>query len=1059
MKKTMKFRIAVIVALILSVAGLLMLTGCDSGAKDVDIYISKADMPRVAYVEGQDLDLSDGRLTINTDGEESKLPLTASEIVVSGYDKNKTGEQQLTVQYGEYTTYLTVKVEPRAVAENFETRYFVGDVFNATMGRIRITGDDMKQFTVNMSDEKISLVSFDSSVAGMTTVTVQYKDGQNAYNCQFSVTVYEESNVEFVAPVKVKYNSYDTTVDVSGGYFTVTSADSKLTKQVPMTADMISGFDLSQATMEHRNTPMVQTLTVEYLGRQFTYDIQISFKGVSVVKYHVENTLSKINWENAKENGLNEAETEAALDAIREYFKMGESQMAQLSAEARSVVARTGAIAASQAFYLELGKFSNTFAMDAGRNLYFICASYEQTVADLAALNDPESPINVYANLLRKIEVEFGDMMLDQETAVQNLIYVYSEESEATLLQVLNHFVSVHSLVADIPADWDAETLKPYGDDLRIAVMEIYNAGYYKNGFYDYYTNILATWREKQDLFDILYTYFLYDYENGYDFMVNYMWGSMPMPGLVESWYRSLSNALNYANYFAANGTGDAYLADVSPFMFYYFQTLEIVNVIKNSGNQLWIDTYELYDCDFITRYYVYSTSCGYLYHSKGMINSDAYNQLWFNYYAVLRAYIRNELSAEEHREMIQSMFGAFQQLNPTELLGFLSSLNMMYTDTQGGLAMLGYDAETAYSAFTAILRDYYQGYLNEPNKALLADLLLAMENFAVSGYKESGMSEFNTLMASVITRYNALNDADRANFNAYVGVSYQKYLALYNLYNGLTNVSLTQQEQAMFQQLQQEMSKFLEAYYNLQALQQAGQEVPTDLYIVMYALHSRVEQIYGKIMENASPNAINAMFVQKFEVMGMQLTMAQVFYDVDTLATTLMISQMANIPTEDGKSTMLTVWEMYEDYGFDVIWGEMAELLYQAYFKTDLTMTKDEVVSLMAWMRSLTTYEKRLLSATSLDFTYYRAMNVVLNRVLSETAQTALTAEALLAAESAYTIYMLDNTNQEAYAAFFEKMEMLIAAYDTLTAEDQAYVGDAYHFYLALYEQLKATA
>ena len=45
MKKTMKFRIAVIVALILSVAGLLMLTGCDSGAKDVDIYISKADMP------------------------------------------------------------------------------------------------------------------------------------------------------------------------------------------------------------------------------------------------------------------------------------------------------------------------------------------------------------------------------------------------------------------------------------------------------------------------------------------------------------------------------------------------------------------------------------------------------------------------------------------------------------------------------------------------------------------------------------------------------------------------------------------------------------------------------------------------------------------------------------------------------------------------------------------------------------------------------------------------------------------------------------------------------
>lgn len=1059
MKKTMNFRIAVLLVLVLSLAGMLMLAGCGSKAVDQEIYISKTDMPRLDYVEGQDLDLSDGRLTIITNGEESKLPLTDAAIKVTGYDKNKIGEQKLTVTYGEHTTNLTVTVAQRVVAENFETKYFVGDVFKNNIGRLRITGDDMKQFTVNLNDEKVSLVSFDSSVPGFATITVAYNDGKNTYDCQFSVTVYEESEVEFVAPYKVKYNSYDAGVDVSGGYFTVTSADSKLTKQVPVTAEMISGFDLSAATIANRENPLTQTLTVEYLGRQFTYDIQISFKGISVVNHHVENALARIDWEDAKQNGLTGEAAEAAVDAIREYFKLSDSQKEQMSPEAKSLVARAGAIAASQAFYNELGTFSQTFAMDANRTLYFVCASYEQTAADLAKLNDPLSTINVYSTLLRKIEAEFGDLRLDAETVVQNLIYVYTEESEATLLQVLNHLVSVHSLVADIPTEWDAETLKPYGDDLRIAVMEMYNAGYYKNGYYGYYSDILASWREKKDTFDILYTYFLYDYENGKDFMVNYMWGAMPMPGLMEAWYRSLSQALNYSNHFANNGTVDAYLADVSPFMFYYFQTLEIVNAIKTSGNQMLIDIYEIYDCDFITRYYVYSTSCGYLYHAKGMVNSDAFNQLWLNYYGVMKLYIGNQLSAEEHHDALKAMFDSFQQLNPNELLGFLSSLNLMYTNSMGGLPMLGYDENVAYSAFTQILRDYYQTYLHESNQVLFADLLLAMENFALGIYKPTSLEQFNSIMGKVIAGYNALSAEDKANFDTYAGVSYQKYLTLYKLGNGMATATLTTQEQAMFLQLQQEIGKFMETYATMQALQQAGEQVSVDLQVILYGLHSKIEGLYNTFMETASADAINVLFVQPYDVMGMQMTLAQVFYEVDTIASSLMIGQVAVIPMEDGRSNTLTVWEMYEDYGFDAIWGEMAELVYQANFKAEITLTREELVSLMTWMRNLPAYEKSVLVATSLHLTYYRSMNMVLNRVMSESAVAAQVAETILTAESAYAVYAEDNTNQQARDAFLTNMEKLMAIYDTLSADDQAYIAESYNFYLPIYEQIKAEA
>ena len=111
MKKTLNFRVAMILVLALSIAGMLLLAGCGKdgdggilggndggilgGNDDVQIYVTKADMPRLQYVEGQALDLSDGRLTIDTNGEISKLPLNDAKITVSGYDASQIGDQKI----------------------------------------------------------------------------------------------------------------------------------------------------------------------------------------------------------------------------------------------------------------------------------------------------------------------------------------------------------------------------------------------------------------------------------------------------------------------------------------------------------------------------------------------------------------------------------------------------------------------------------------------------------------------------------------------------------------------------------------------------------------------------------------------------------------------------------------------------------------------------------------------------------------------------------------------------------------------------------------------------
>ena len=125
------------VALVLGMA--LLVTSCGGDANKVsEIYITKSDLPRLEYVEGQELDLSKGKLTVVVGGKETKLPLTSEEVSITGYDAEVIGEQTLTVTYKELTTTFTVKVSERAVAENYETKYFVGSVFNPLKGRIRI---------------------------------------------------------------------------------------------------------------------------------------------------------------------------------------------------------------------------------------------------------------------------------------------------------------------------------------------------------------------------------------------------------------------------------------------------------------------------------------------------------------------------------------------------------------------------------------------------------------------------------------------------------------------------------------------------------------------------------------------------------------------------------------------------------------------------------------------------------------------------------------------------------------------------------------------------------
>lgn len=237
------------------------LVACENDVPD-SIYFAKEHTPRKTYVRGQDLDFTGLLLTCALNGEPVTVPMDSPDVTVSGYEKDTLGTQTVTVTYKEKTTSFQVTVIPRLQVEGYDANYFVGDSFNKQNGRIKVAKDDGTVTTVNMREDSVSILNFDSETPGKKDVTVTYGE----YSATFSVNILEVAQVKFNSPSKKTYKSHETEFSVDGGYFTVTSEGGVITKTVSLTKeDMeISGFDPSKATIENRTaaTALKQTVSI-----------------------------------------------------------------------------------------------------------------------------------------------------------------------------------------------------------------------------------------------------------------------------------------------------------------------------------------------------------------------------------------------------------------------------------------------------------------------------------------------------------------------------------------------------------------------------------------------------------------------------------------------------------------------------------------------------------------------------------------------------------------------------------------------------------------------------
>lgn len=1072
----MKLYVSIALLLVTLIVGIVGLTGCDSDEAEIEqIYVTNNHSPRLTYVEGQDLDLSSGVLTVVIGGEETLVPLTDAGVSVTGYDKNVLGDQTVTVNYNGFSTTLTVKVIARMVAEGYEKQYFIGDTLNAAKGKLKIAKDDATTFTVNLNDSKVTVQNFDSTTPGTKTVTAQYKDGTTEYTCTFNVEVYGASNVTIVYPDKKQYYSHDTEIDFAGGYLTVTAGtNGSIVRHVDITKDMASGFDLSAVTEEHRTTPLSQVITIKYLDKTFQYTIKITYSGVTVINELME-TLKSVDLE-AETITLTDAQAAAAVEAITEYYKLTNRHKQLIAEEDLHRLVRC-AVGEVNELYLKALEDETTLSIK-NEGVTFSAEKYQDIESDIAKLEDDNHIINIYANILRDIRSDFPELILTGETKVADTVIVITEEIQGNIVDAFKHIVELHKLMSvvedgdrytAVPNNWTTDTIVNYEDTILEVVSLIKRETFMQNGLSSIY-NLLSKWRENQDFFEIIYSYYLYSDNAEYtdEYIKENILSKMPLPSVAGQWYTYWYNASYIAQMLSANGT-KLYLRDVTEYMYYYDLLLEKTEEIMNSETDtLSKDILELLDYN---SYLVSARAsyCGYYYHANILAGQENFEKLWDSYLELYKLYRTGELTDADgkftvgtHGDQFEAVMANLLKLSPSELYGFLSSLNFLYGNTEPDLVLSKYKEESYFSVFTMLMHAYYAQELGADVFPAFEKLMAAMENFALLGNKENAMKDFKTAFADLKTLFDGFSQANKDKFNAHFETAYNQYLERYNVCIATDDIVLNANTEKLFENLADYIRKLMELYDYIDDIEpdEEGKKViKSGTYPLLFALYEKADAYYNEILKlGANDPALMALYTKEYVINGKALTLEKAHYLIGKRFAGYMTAIPLTLTSKDGTSRSYPAYEIYLSTKLDSYLTVAVDLLYAQYYNDFSGITKDYVLSVIDAFYATDLTGISFLRAFQGTDLYFNALSAYYAKELEGDTETLALMEKLIEAGKLHLEYAMKTTDEEVKNQFLTAMDEAIALKEALTNTDHfdAYLTKLYTEYLEAYNEIK---
>ena len=1056
MKKFHFMRLVLISLLLLSC---LVFAACESGNVEnngqavASISISNSAKPQTVFPQGKDLDLSKGTLTVTYEsGRKEDIALNAEGVTVTGYDKNTLGDQSLMITYGGKSINLTINVAKRMTFSGYETNYFVGDTLNLAKGKVTIVKDDGTLVNARLNESSISVVSFDSASAGKGKLaTIRYSADGAEYTDTLAVNVYEVGTIKFVKPTKSVYGSHDTELNLQGGYFTLTAKDNdELTKHVELSQDMVSGFDASLTTRDNIDVALNQTISVNYAGQSYSYDIRIFYSGVSITMDAIENLKHVVL--GGEDTHISDEDGAIAREGVEAYMGLAPTDRSLLNQGEVNRVARIFATYARE-HSNQLGAAVANAVIFYDDNVSLATQNtYEDVEAALAYLSDPECELVLFHAFLADFVHIFQYVKMDSDTTIAEYLYVYPVELFDSLVDGMQFMLDIHNYVSAVPEEWVAIDLIANQKSLDAAITRI--TTYTNRAMIHNMCGIVSQWRTNNDFVEIIYAYYYYYFRGMMMDDIGYV---IPFPGRLQELYNLISVAANLSMAVESAGM-EALWYDNTAFLYYYSQIQEIVKDIEDDENRLYFGLYNFLDFEGLIKQYVLYPTVGIVNMMGGSYGDEQVTAMLDDYLALVGKTMIGEdpvFNFEEYKAEYQNVLDQFVNLTPRRQTHFLSTLHNMYgVESVRDTMVTDYTENPARGIFTYMLENYFVTFLSEATIPMAQDMLLAMEYYMNRDFYEGYLDLFYAKMDELTASYNKLTAKDQALFDEYLGKAYTKYSLLYSLEkNGAT---IDQELYAnQFSELVQVYHVFEDLINNLrdpETSQMDDGALGTAIAAFSYAKKLANELLASEEQEIVLLYCVLDMTWQddyKFDLdylyMNIRLFLVRLLHDIR-------FTQYK----EDGTEGMVYGWEVYTDADVDELMAAGYHMMLQTH-QGETEYDVEMVMELMQIFRDTLVADQRavyIFNALGGGAIYYEGIENFYNQVLSE-SNKAIGAK-LLEVEKAYCNYV-SNKSSDRLIKLMVAISELQSLRNTVTDTENfdTYLAEMYDFYIEQYNNI----
>lgn len=905
----MKKLTALAATLLLTLGVLLLCTSC--GVKE--LAVDTENLPQTVFVRGNELDLSSGALL--ADG--TSISFTDPDVTVTGYDKDTVGKQTLTVSYKGAETTFDITVVPRfETAESY--LYFVGEEMSAVGVRLRVTRDNGTTFSVSLGDEGVEVTGFTTEAeTDALTLNIACRNEGVDYTGSFSVMV-ATPDINFKKPRKTSYGSHETAIDPTGATLTLKSADGKTTRNISSDELTFTGYD--PARVGEGNLSESQTVKVLWHGREAgTFDVTVTYSDVSRVKA-AATTLSEIDWSHYEypaggkmyiPEGVSDEDGKLAMRALEIYYSLTSKDADFILPAELDSIARLAVIYGYNEFYAAIARaYADVFTLaldDGSIYLTYTCDTIEEAREGLrkltAAEDDDTKLIYRYGSLLKngKLNEKCGETVIYDgaemegqpvSLAVGHMMTVLYDSSFFTKIEhVLEKMIAIPDLL-DVPADWTVDTLADHKDAIEAVYtkfVEISLSDASDGGVYD----IVNAWREKKDIFEILYRYYFGVMAQTDDAgaatevakeaakkvskLVDFR-----LPGRLEELRAAVLSA-TFVQAQLRSGVQYAQYGEFPPvmesaiFFSYYRQAANLLADLVEEGDEMYLTLYASVFAQSMLSLQVGNYGYYALWGTSAF--DDDCLALMNRYLDLSDKYAENKayIATAECMAGVDEMFRAFVALAPNEQRNFLSAVNYLY-GTLNFMAL--YPSEDGlYSDFATFLYTVYVSALgiepieeeidgekvityDDPSYDLFLDLMLATECYATGNYQN-----FVDAMVDAAEIYSGLAADKKAVFDEKLGFLYTDLLGKYAtftvttegegeerkntyLYNGTKLGDLSEEWQAVFSSLDGELNRIVTARFFIEDMASlTGQSV--GMYLAYFASYERVLGYEKQILES----------------------------------------------------------------------------------------------------------------------------------------------------------------------------------------------------------------